>query len=83
MLEMAASDDPAYIQMPTGEFKRGKFVIEDDTWSDSIIPDTGQRNDSSVDRKRLGRVEFIASHRCEHGEQRISQVAVRQVVQTQ
>jgi hypothetical protein len=39
--------------MPTGEFKREQFVIEDDTWSDSIIPDTGQRNDSGVDRKRL------------------------------
>ena len=59
MLEMAASDDPAYIQMPTGEFKRGKFVIEDDTWSDSIIPDTGQRNDSSVDRKRLAELSSL------------------------
>jgi hypothetical protein len=56
---MAASDEPAYIQMPTGEFKRGQFVIEDDTWSDSIIPDTGQRNDSSVDRKRLAELSSL------------------------
>jgi hypothetical protein len=56
---MVAVDKPAYLQLPTGEFNSGQSVIEDDTWSGSIIPDTGQRNDSSVDRKRLAELSSL------------------------